>query len=170
MTARTPELQLTPVGPSDQTLIRRWLRDTDVQAWWGNVAAAEAEIALAQQSEGAIARMIKLGDDSIGYAHALDVAGLEPPLPAALKAGTYDCDLFIGSADHRGRGYGQRALELLAGEVFATTLAIACSIVVSVRNERAVRAYERAGFRWQSVWQDPVSGASWVMVRQRPAA
>jgi aminoglycoside 6'-N-acetyltransferase len=37
----------------------------------------------------------------------------------------------------------------------------------SVRNERAVRAYEKAGFRWQSVWDDPGVGPSWFMVARR---
>lgn len=168
MTERGLSLRLAPVEPRDQPTIRRWLRDADVQAWWGNAAAAEAEIALALQSEGALTRMILLGEESIGYAQALDAASLEPPQPQVMQPGTYDCDLFIGAAAHRGRGFGQQALELLAQEVFATTLALACSIVVSVRNERAVRAYERAGFKWRSVWPDPVLGASWVMMRERP--
>lgn len=168
MTAPPSSVRLLPVGARDQLQIRQWLRDPGVQAWWGNAAAAEAEIAIALQSEAALARMITVDGESIGYAHALDAASLEPPFPHVIKPGTYDCDLFIGAAPHRGQGHGQRALELLAHEVFATTLALACSIVVSVRNERAVRAYERAGFIWKSVWNDPMSGPSWVMLRERP--
>ncbi|MFM9942514.1 MAG: GNAT family N-acetyltransferase [Hyphomicrobiaceae bacterium] len=164
-----PELRLLPVAPRDQGLIRHWLRDPGVQAWWGNAAAAEAEVAVVLASDGALARMIHLGDEPIGYAHAVDSASLDGPLPVAIQPGTFDCDLFIGVAAHRGQGHGQRALDLLALEVFGTTLALACSVVVSIRNERAVRAYERVGFVWKSVWQDPIAGPSWVMVRQRPA-
>jgi hypothetical protein len=30
-----------------------------------------------------------------------------------------------------------------------------------------VRAYEKAGFRWQSVWHDPHTGPAWFMVAKR---
>src|SRR5690606_6362503 len=149
-------------------LVRSWLRQPEVQRWWGSASSAEAEIAMALESESAICRMILEGETPIGYAHAIDMAHLDATLPPELPSGTYDCDLFIGAPGARGRGVGQQALELLVTEVFATTLAVACGIVVSIRNERAVRAYEKAGFRWQRVWQDPVFGPSWVMLRERP--
>ena len=68
------------------------------------------------------------------------------------------------------KGFAHAALDLLTEEVFATTLAVACSAVVSIRNEAAVRAYERAGFRWQRVWQDPLFGPCWLMLLERPPA
>ena len=52
--------------------------------------------------------------------------------------------------------------------MFATTLAVACSGLVSIRNEAAARAYERAGFRWLQVLQDPLLGPSWLMLKERP--
>ena len=51
--------------------------------------------------------------------------------------------------------------------MFATTLAVAVCIFASVRNERAVRAYEKAGFRWKRVWHDPHTGPEWFMVADR---
>jgi aminoglycoside 6'-N-acetyltransferase len=85
-----------------------------------------------------------------------------------MPAGTWDVDLFIAEPGHRGCGAGERALELLAEEVFTTTLAPALAVFVSVRNEAAVRAYERAGFAWARVWEDPLLGPSWMMLRTRP--
>ena len=79
--------------------------------------------------------------------------------PEEVPTGTWDIDLFIASAEHRGRGLGAAALALLAEEVFATTLAVACCAFVSVRNEAAVRAYERTGFRWRRIWQRPAARA-----------
>jgi hypothetical protein len=61
------------------------------------------------------------------------------------------------------------ALALLAEEVFATTLAIACCGLVPITNEAVARAHERAQFRWRHVWNDPVLGPSWVMLRERPS-
>ena len=68
----------------------------------------------------------------------------------------------------RGRGAGRRAVELISDEVFSTTLAPAVSVFTSIRNERAVRAYEQAGFRWVRIHDDPIQGPCWMMVRDRP--
>jgi hypothetical protein len=65
-------------------------------------------------------------------------------------------------------GRAAEALSLLAEEVFATTLALACYGLVPVTNEAAARAYEGARFRWRQIWSDPVLGPSWVMLRERP--
>lgn len=161
-------ITLNPVSDRDRGLIRQWLRDPGVQAWWGNAAAAEAEVAAALSDTSALCRLICLDGTAIGYAHAVDAGDLARRHSDVVPAGTLDCDLFIAAPAYRGLGYGQRALTLLTDEVFQTTLAIACVIVVSIRNERAVRAYEKIGFRWTKVLDDPVSGPSWIMLRARP--
>jgi len=53
--------------------------------------------------------------------------------------------------------------------VFATTLAVAVCVFASIENEAAVRAYEKAGFRWRRVWHDPISGPEWFMIAERPS-
>lgn len=168
MTASSESLVLRTASPADRFLIRRWLADPEVESWWGSRAGAEAEIALAMESPSALCRMIECNSEPIGYAHAVDVGLWNEPLPQELPAGCWDIDLFIGSAERRARGYGGRALELLTDEVFATTLAVACCIFVSVKNERAVRAYERAGFRWLCIWPDRSFGPCWVLLKDRP--
>lgn len=159
---------LRPAKPGDRDLIHRWLRNPEVSRWWGNLASAEAEISLALESGSALCRIIETGGLPIGYAQAADCGLTSSPPIAAVPAGTWNCHVFIGSEAHRGRGAGQAALDLLVGEVFASTLAVACMIAVPVRNERAARAHEAAGFRWVAVAEDPIHGPSWVMLRERP--
>ena len=172
---------LRPVAGADRDRIDRWLQNPDVQRWWGNAASAEAEIRLALDSDASFCRIIETGGLPIGYAQAVDTGLTGAPLSARthgghadgstaapVPPGTWDCDLFIGSEPHRGQGYGQQALDLLVTEVFASTLALACMIVVPVRNERAARAYENVGFRWVAITEDPIHGACWVMLRERP--
>ena len=159
---------LRPVQPADQTLIQRWLHIPGVQRWWGNAASAEAEIRLALESDAAFCRIIEIEGLGIGYAQAVDTALTSLPPDGPVPPGSWDCDLFIGSEPHRGQGHGQIALDMLVNEIFASTLAVACMIVVSIRNERAARAYENIGFKWVSVAEDPIQGPSWVMLRDRP--
>ncbi len=161
-----PRVTLRPAGESDWPMIRRWLALPEVQAWWGSAASAEAEITIAMESPSGLCRIIMCGSEPVGYAQAIDAA-LLGTAPGALAPGTYDADAFIGSAAHRGQGAGVAALEQLAAEVLSTTLAVAVAVLVPVRHERVVRAYEKAGFRWAAVHEDPASGPSWVLIRTR---
>lgn len=160
-------LALATVSPTGRDRVARWLADPAVAGWWGGRAAAEARIAIAMSTSGAICRMIDLEGEAIGYAQALD-AGLSADAGGmGLKAGVAECMVFIGEAQWRGRGLWPAALDLLAREVLSTTLAIACAVAVPVRDEKVARAAERVGFKWQRIEDDPATGPTWVMVRER---
>jgi RimJ/RimL family protein N-acetyltransferase len=161
-------VRLRPASRADWDLIRGWLARADIEAWWGPRAATEAEVNIALNSGHALCRIIEAGGIPVGYAHAVDATMWGDELPQDLAAGTWDLDLFIASEEHRGKGAGQAALAQLKDEVFSTTLATAVCVFPSIRNERAVRAYEKAGFRWQRIWDDPHMGPSWFMLAERP--
>lgn len=152
----------------DWDLIRGWLARADIQEWWGPLAATEAEVNMALGSQHALCCIIEHKGQPVGYAQAVDATLWGDSLPQELEPGTWDLDLFIASEEHRGMGVGQAALALLKQEVFVSTLAVAACIFASVRNERAVRAYEKAGFHWKRIWNDPHAGPSWFMVAERP--
>lgn len=122
------------------------------------------------ESSAAICRLIEPfpGSQPIGYAQAIELGLLAGEIPKGLDAGAWNCHLFIASASHRGQGFGQAALSQLVSEVFASTLAVACAITLSIRNERAARAYERIGFHWVGIDDDPIFGPSWIMRCDRP--
>ena len=162
-------VRLRAATRADWDLIRSWLGRSDIQQWWGPLSATEAEVNMALGSRHAICKIIESEGAPIGYAHAVDATLWGDSLPDDLEPGTWDLDLFIASEEHRGKGAGQAALALLKNEVFAETLAVAVCIFPSIRNERAVRAYEKAGFGWKRIWDDPYVGPSWFMVAQRPS-
>jgi len=166
----TATVRLRPATDADWPLLRSWCRRPDIQAWWGPEAAMQAEINMALGSSLAKPRIIVADGEPIGYAQAVDAVLWGDAMPAGLPPGTWDLDIFIASERHRGQGHGVAALVGLRDEVFATTLAGAISVVVSVRNERAVRAYEKAGFRWLKVCDDPDIGPAWIMLAERPQA
>jgi aminoglycoside 6'-N-acetyltransferase len=168
MTGESETVRLRPARRADWDLIRGWLARPDIEAWWGPRNATEAELNIALNSGHALCRIIEAGGLAVGYAHAVDATMWGEELPHDLAPGTWDLDLFIASEEHRGRGVGQTALSQLKDEVFGTTLATAVCVFPSIRNERAVRAYERAGFRWQRIWNDPHMGPSWFMLAERP--
>jgi aminoglycoside 6'-N-acetyltransferase len=159
---------LAPVRRENRDLIRSWLMEPVIYAFWGSAAAAEAEVRIALESSTAISRMIVADGQLIGYAHSMDCALLGLDHAAVLAPGTWDCALFVASEAHRGRGAGTAALGLLVAEVFGSTLAPACVIRVPVAREAQVRAVEAAGFRWLKIEADPALGPVWVMQAERP--
>lgn len=160
-------IQLRPARRSDASLIRAWLVTPDIQDWWGPLSSTEAEVNIALSSDHAICRIIECDGVAVGYCHAIDATMWGDQLPDELQPGTWDLDIFVASEDHRGKGIGQIALGALKDEVFSTTLAVAVCVFPSIRNERAVRAYEKAGFKWKRIWNDPYTGPSWFMVAER---
>ena len=119
-------------------------------------------------TEHALCRIVLADGKPAGYAHAVDAAIWGDALPEDLEPGTWDLDIFIATEAYRGRGVGAAAVAALREEVFATTLAVAVCVFPSISNERAVRAYEKAGFRWKRVWNAPDIGPAWFMVCERP--
>jgi len=167
MTIEKP-VRLRPATPEDRFLIRRWLAEPEVQSWWGTAASAEAEITLAMDSTPALPRIIECEGGPIGYAHAVEIGLWAERQHEGVPAGGWDVDYFVASAARPQANLGAAVLVLLTEEVFATTLAVACSAVVSIRNEMTARSYEQAGFRWLHVVQDPLFGPSWLMLKERP--
>jgi len=161
-------VSLRPALLEDRFRIRRWLAAPGIDAGWGNAASAEAEISLALASKTALCRIVERQRVPIGYAHALEIGLWSSERPADLAPGTWHVGYLPAAGQHRDIHTGAAVLRLLCAEVFATTLAVACSSVVSVRNEAAARACERAGFRWRRICNDRLLGPSWLMLRERP--
>jgi aminoglycoside 6'-N-acetyltransferase len=161
-------ITIRPAGRGDWDRIAAWLRQPEIETWWGPASATTAEVQIALQSPSALCRIIMSDGTPIGYCHAIDAKLWGEDLPQDLEPGTWDLDIFIAAPEHRGQGAGHAALHLLKDEVFSTTLASAVCIFTSIRNEAAVRAYEKAGFRWQRIWNDSAMGPSWFMVATRP--
>ena len=166
----TRNVQLRPAQRRDADLIRSWLATPDIQEWWGPLSSTAAEVTIALSSDHAICHIIECDGVAVGYCHAIDAMLWGEQLPEDLVPGTWDLDIFVASEKHRGIGIGQIALAALKHEVFSTTLAVAVCVFPSIRNERAVRAYEKAGFKWQRIWNDPYAGPSWFIVADRPRA
>jgi hypothetical protein len=167
MAEGTPPLavRLRPATAEDDFLVRRWLKDPAIEACSGNRASAEAEIALARLSATALMRIVTWQARPIGYAQALEMGLRSGSQPREIPAGSWDTQFWIVPSPI---SVLAAIPALLAAEVFATTLAVACCGLVSIRQETMVRAYEQAGFRWRRIWHDPLFGPAWLMLMERP--
>ena len=159
---------LRPATTRDYPLIERWLMQPEVQRWWGNLSAAQSAVMAALREPMGLCSIIVVDGEPAGYAQAQDAGGPNSAIPRDLTGGCFRVEAFIGEPRFRGQGLGRDALRLVAEEVFATTLALGLYVVVPLHNEAAVRAHEKAGFKWLRVIGDPLFGPSWLMRLDRP--
>jgi RimJ/RimL family protein N-acetyltransferase len=161
------DIRLRPATPQDRFLLRRWVASPHF-TWRDSAATAEAEITLAMGSSAAMPRIVERDGTPVGYAQAVEIGLWGASLPQSMPAGSWMIDYFLASSPEDGREVGSTVLKLLTQEVFSTTLAVACCSVVAISDEAAARSYERAGFRWLRVLQEPGPGLSWLMQLERP--
>lgn len=130
-------MTLRPAGASDAELFECILREPAVARWWGDFDLAK------------VIRELIDDDECEGFAIEADgrVVGYlewsEETTPEYLHAGL---DIFI-APDQQGRGLGPEALRLAARHLFTVRGHHRLVIDPRADNHRAIRAYERVGFR-----------------------
>jgi aminoglycoside 6'-N-acetyltransferase len=139
-------------GERDLPRLCVWLARPHVTRWWGNPDQALAAIRDHAPTDQAL---IAVDTRRVGYlcwqrlpAEELAAAGLSD-LPADL----IDVDILIGEPDFIGRGIGPQALVLLLDRLRAEGRT-SVGMAAAAANERARRAYEKAGFRFFRAFQE----------------
>jgi aminoglycoside 6'-N-acetyltransferase len=134
----------------DLPRLRRWLHAPEVKRWWGN-PIEQFELLRADLNEPLMTmRIVSLGARPFAYAQDYDVHSWPQPHLAQLPRGSRAIDSFIGLPSMIGRGHGQIYLRLLAERLCAEGAPLV-AIDPAEENRRARRAYERAGFRLQTM-------------------
>ena len=131
-------------------MFRRWLATPEVVRWWGD---PDEQYALLQEDLGEpkmTMRVVCLGELPFAYAQDYEVHSWPQPHLQRLPVGTRAIDAFVGEPGMLGRGHGSCFLRLLAERLMREG-APAVVIDPDVKNLRARRAYEKAGFRVDSV-------------------
>ncbi len=164
------EVRLEMFDPKlDSQRLLDWLRRPHVARWWGD-PQKQFEILLRWSSES---HAVIVADGApVGYLcwqkppqDQLEAAGLTD-LPDNLV----DMDILIGESTVLGQGVGPRALGLLLERLRADSRVSFAGVATSILNKRAIRAYEKAGFRLFREFQDPESGLCRYMVVDLRAA
>lgn len=134
------------VEEDDLPLIAAWLAEPHAAEWWDGVDNSIAEIREAMGSVSTEPLIAELGGRPIAYLQSYD-PHLEDDHPYQDQPfGTLGIDVTIGPPELLGIGHGSAIVRQFVEELFAegTPRVI---IDPDPRNVRAVRAYEKAGFR-----------------------
>ena len=138
-----------PLTRADYPRMRGWLAQPHVRAWWGD---PEAEIALIDQDmEGHLAgtgptdmRIVHHDGQPFAYVQDYPAHHWDMPHYAGFPPGTRAMDTFLGDPAYLGRGHAACYLHQRATDLRRRFPAVV--IDPSPTNERAQRAYRRAGF------------------------
>jgi RimJ/RimL family protein N-acetyltransferase len=170
--------------PSDYELIVRWRNEPHVREWWDPddppmtlAAAIEEYRADTRGGSPTTACIIEQNGSPIGFLQFYrwsDEPSDAEVLGISLDQDAWGLDLFIGEPSQVGRGVGPRVIDLLCRFLFDERGASLVALVAAQDNARALRAYERSGFRRvQAVLDTDVKGGrrvwSWLLVRDVPA-
>ena len=134
------------VVPEDFPLLTLWFSEPHVAAWWG---AAETEldaIARALSTHEAQPTMAEREGQPVAYIQIYDPHAKADHPYSDQPQGTLGIDMAIGPPEETGKGHGTDIMRRLAEALFAKGTK---RIVVDPHpdNSRAIRCYEKAGFR-----------------------
>ena len=146
-----------------------WLGRPHVARWWGD---PQQNLRCLAQRGPETHGLIVADGTPVGYLcwqtppqHELEAAGLTD-----LPEGLVDVDILIGEPALVGQGVGPQALRLLVARFRENPLVSFAGLGTSVSNVRAIRAFEKAGFRLFREFQDPESGpCRYMLMEVRPS-
>ncbi len=154
-----------PFAAADLSLAARWFTFPHVREWWDAPETGVDEIAAAIAEPSTEPYVVLLDGRPIGYAQVYDPHA-EPGHPYRDQPpGTRGIDQFIGEPDLVGIGHGSAFVRAFADALFEEG---APRIVTDPHptNNRAIRAYEKAGFA-RIEPRNTVFGAVLLMARDR---
>jgi aminoglycoside 6'-N-acetyltransferase len=155
-----------PMSADDLPTIRRWLETPHVSEWWFD-PAEQFELVTGDLGHPDMAQFIVATDGrEFAYLQCYNLCAWNSgfgPQPE----GTRGLDQFIGEADMLGRGHGSAFVRAFADRLLASGTARVVTDPDPV-NTRAIRAYEKAGFRRERLVETP-DGTALLMVRDHDA-
>ena len=162
-----PTVRLVEVVAGDGPLIERWLRREHVRRWWGDPDETLREIAA--RGDGARQAIIEADGAKVGlvlWGHPpraeLDAAGL-----LDVPESVVDIDIMIGEPGAGGRGIGAEALRLVAARALADPAVPFLIAAAMAGNDASLRAFAKAGFRVDRVFDDPEYGPCLLLHHNR---
>jgi aminoglycoside 6'-N-acetyltransferase len=158
-----PTYRFRPMTEDDLPLVRRWLAMPHVTEWWGKT---EEQYALVSEdlSSPSMDQFVVMSDDRpFAYLQCYDPTAWPENGLGDHPAGTRGIDQFIGEPDMLDRGHGSAFIRLFIDNLLSAGTPRALTDP-DPANERAIRAYENAGFRKERMVDTP-DGVALLMMR-----
>jgi aminoglycoside 6'-N-acetyltransferase len=158
-----PGYVFRPMSAADLPLVRRWLAQPHVVQWWGD-SDEQFELVRGDLDHPAMDQFIvATAGRPFAYLQCYDPTAWPDNGFGSLPPGSRGVDQFIGEADMIGRGHGSALIRMFVDGVL-TAGAPRVITDPDPGNGRAIRAYEKAGFRAERLIDTP-DGRALLMAR-----
>ena len=152
------------MSAADFPLIRHWLETPEVMRWWGEPAEQYALVSGDLDHPDMDQFIVSIDGRPFGYIQCYALSAWNQGFGSQPDA-TRGIDQFIGEADLIGRGHGSHFIrQFVDGLLRSGTPRVVTD--PDPANARAVRAYEKAGFKRERAVDTP-DGPALLMVRNR---
>lgn len=138
----------------DFSLMLKWLNNKEVTEYYGSSSGCSYEQILEKfgprtlGEDYVVACMIEYKDMPIGYIQYYELTeSTKNDYEIPNSNDVYGIDIFIGGTQYWNKGLGSIALRLLMEYLFIEKKAIQIFIDPQTWNERAIRSYEKCGFK-----------------------
>jgi aminoglycoside 6'-N-acetyltransferase Ib len=146
-----PEFSFRPLTKADLPRMHEWLNRPHVAEWWDE----HRDLDYVQETFGAdldspVIRMFFacLDGEPVGYIQVYRVMGADPEWwTEETDPGARGIDQFLANAEQLGQGLGSSMVRQFVKGLFDDPAVTQVQTDPSPRNGRAIRAYEKAGFR-----------------------
>jgi aminoglycoside 6'-N-acetyltransferase len=159
----SPAYAFRPLSAADLPMVRRWLTAPHVARWWGD---PDEQFALVSEDleHPAMDQFIVASDDRpLAYLQCYDPTAWPDNGLGEQPDGVRGIDQFIGEPDMVDRGHGSALIRAFTDSLLQA--GAPCVLTdPDPANARAVRAYEKAGFRKARLVDTP-DGPAALMVR-----
>jgi RimJ/RimL family protein N-acetyltransferase len=145
-------VELRPIGSGDLSALRRWWDDPETMRFWAMPAAFLTDAAFDADLRGRFSRfdragyfMVVVDNRPIGR---IDFEQLDETMRSA------EVMILIGEPEERGKGHGTDAMIALLRYLFHQRGLHRVALTVIAWNDRAIRSYEKLGFRTEGWYRD----------------
>jgi len=146
-----PRFSFRPLTQADLPLLHEWLNRAHVAEWWDEQRDLEyVQKTFGADLESPVIRMFftYLDGEPLGYIQVYRVLGADPEWwTDETDPGARGIDQFLANAGQLGQGLGSNMVRQFLASLFADPEVTQVQTDPSPRNARAIRAYEKAGFR-----------------------
>ena len=159
----------------DLPLLHDWLQQPHIVEWWGGEAERPSSLAVTRArylprtlaDEGVTPYIAMLGDEPVGYAQSYVALGSgDGWWEDETDPGVRGIDQSLGRPELLGRGLGTQLVTALVERLFADPAVTRIQTDPAPTNLRAIRCYEKAGFRRLRSIVTP-DGPAEYMIRDR---
>lgn len=162
---------IRPMQESDLILLHQWLQRPHVLEWWGQEKLDTIELVRTKYLPRLLLQtpvtpyIAMLENRPVGYCQCYRVMG-DDFWPEEIDPGARGCDQFLGEETLLGQGIGTKMVTALLAHIYCDKAVTKIQTDPAPHNLRAIRCYEKAGFRRLKTVETP-DGPALYMLHER---